>query len=104
MKIIATKMPIGVKATLMPHSASGAPSQPFCANQRRQRHAGNGGRQRERDVDNGVKDTAAGKLVTHQHPDDHHTHHQIDDGGQEREAEGNPQRVEGAAGSRISQN
>ena len=32
MKIIATKMPSGVNATLMPSSASGAPSQPFCAN------------------------------------------------------------------------
>ena len=32
MKIMATKIPIGVNATLMPSSASGAPSQPFCAN------------------------------------------------------------------------
>src|SRR4029079_4623444 len=32
MKTIAIKIPIGVNATLMPSSASGAPSQPFCAN------------------------------------------------------------------------
>ena len=32
MKTIAMKMPIGVNATLMPSSASGPPSQPFCAN------------------------------------------------------------------------
>ena len=32
MKTIAMKIPIGVNATLMPSSASGAPSQPFCAN------------------------------------------------------------------------
>ena len=31
-KIIAMKMPSGVNATLMPSAASGAPSQPFCAN------------------------------------------------------------------------
>ena len=32
MKIIATKMPIGVNATLIPSAASGAPRKPFSAN------------------------------------------------------------------------
>ncbi|MGY3121309.1 hypothetical protein ACVWXQ_005246 [Bradyrhizobium sp. S3.14.4] len=32
MKIMATKMPIGVNATLIPSAASGAPSQPVSAN------------------------------------------------------------------------
>ena len=79
MKIIATKIPIGVNATLTPSAASGAPSQPsFCAKQRGQRDAGNRGRQREGNIDDGIEQPATWKTVANQRPDNDRSHHQID--------------------------
>ena len=69
----------------------------FLREQRGQCDAGNGGRQREGNVHDGVKDAAPWKAVSHQRPDNHQSHHQIDDRSGKRQAERNLQRVEGAA-------
>ena len=85
MKIIATKMPTGVKATLMPSAASGAPSQPLLRKQRAQRNAGHRRRQSKWNIDDGVEQPTAGEAVAYQCPDNNRSHHQIDDcGGNDR--------------------
>ncbi|MGY3079033.1 hypothetical protein ACVWZZ_005441 [Bradyrhizobium sp. LM6.10] len=91
------KMPSGVNATLMPAAASGAPSQPFSAEQGGQRDAGNRRRQREGHVDDGIEQPPSGEAVAHQRPDDDAAHHQIDAGRRKREPEGHAKRVQGTA-------
>ena len=80
-------MPSGVKAILMPHGANRLPIQPFVGIERGQRDAGDGGGQRERQVDRRVEQALAGKLVAHQHPGHDHAEHGIDQGGGGRDEE-----------------
>ena len=68
MKISATVMPSGVKATLMPNRASGSPEPAVRRVQRRQHDAGDRGRQRERQIDQRVHDAPAGERIAHEHP------------------------------------
>ena len=70
MKIIATKMPSGVNATLMPSSAQRRAEPALLREQRRQRDAGDRGRQRKGNIDDGVEQPAARKAIAHQRPDD----------------------------------
>ena len=97
MKTIAMKMPIGVNATLMPSSASGAPSQPFCANSCVSATPATAVGKRKGNIDDGVEQPPAGKAIAHQRPDDDGSHHQIDEGGRKRKPERNLQRIERAA-------
>jgi hypothetical protein len=62
MNTSAKKMPSGVKATVMPSGAS---------------HAGDSGGQRERHVDDGVEQPAAGKSVADDRPDHKRAEEQI---------------------------
>ena len=57
--------------------------------ERRQRDAGNGGRQRKGNVDNGVEDAAAGKAIAYHRPDD--------DGAEDELEEQAPDEGSGAA-------
>ena len=52
----------------MPSVSRIAPNQPFGAKSVGERDAGDGGRQREGQVDERVEQAAAGKAVAHQHP------------------------------------
>ena len=54
------------------------PEPAFLREQLRQRDAGDRGRQRKGDIDDGVEQPPAGKAVAHQRPDDDHPHHEID--------------------------
>src|SRR5205085_2577414 len=59
--------------------------------------AGDRGRQRKGNVDDGVEQPPARKTITHQRPDDDGSHHQVDDGGGKGKPERNFQRVQRAA-------
>ncbi len=78
MKISATTMPSGVKATLMPSGASSWPIQPLRGVERGQRDAGDRGRQGERQIDQRVDEPLAGKRVAHQHPGDEQAEDGVD--------------------------
>src|SRR5471030_1556356 len=56
--------------------------------QRRQRDAGDGGRQRERQVDQRVDDALAGEFIAYQHPGDDAAEDDVEEGGDQRGAEG----------------
>ncbi len=64
--------------------------------ERRQRDARDGGGERERQVDGGVEPAAAGEAVAHQHPGHEHAEEGVDDGGDQRRAEGKLQRCDDA--------
>ena len=68
MNTSAMKMPSGVKAILMPQRREQGADPAVGGVERRQRDAGDGGGQRERQVDGGVENALAGKVVAHQHP------------------------------------
>ncbi len=59
---------------------------------RRERDAGDRGGQRERHVDQRVDELAAREVVAHQRPGDDEAEHEVDGGGQQRGAEGQPVR------------
>ena len=65
--------------------------------QLRQRDAGDRGRQRKGNIDDGVEQPPARKAITHQRPDDDGSHHQIDAGRGKRKPERNLQRIQRAA-------
>ena len=52
--------------------------------ERGQRDAGDGGRQREGKIDEGVEQAPAGKAVADQHPGDDHAEDGVDRGGDQR--------------------
>ncbi len=71
MKTSATTMPSGGEGDLDAAAASAAqPIQPFGGIERGEGDAGDGGRQREGQVDRGVEQPPAGEVVAHQHPGD----------------------------------
>ena len=82
-------MPSGVKATLMPERREQAADPAVGGVERGQRDAGDRGGQRERQVDRGVEQALAGKLVAHQHPGHEQAEHGVDQrrGGRGAEAE-----------------
>ena len=53
----------------------------------RQRDAGDGGRQRERQIDHRIDEPPAGKAVAHQHPRDDEAEDAVDERGDERSAD-----------------
>ena len=65
--------------------------------QRGQRDAGDRGRQRKGNIDDGVEQPAAREAIAHQRPDDDRSHHEIDQRGGKGEAERNLQGMQGAA-------
>ena len=65
--------------------------------ERRQRDAGDRGRQRKRNVDDGIKQAAARKAVAHQRPDDDRAEHQIGRRRRERQSERKREGVQRAA-------
>ena len=60
--------------------------------ERGERDAGDRGRQRERQIDDGVEEASAGKAVARQRPGDDRAEHDVDQRGRERNAEGRLQR------------
>ncbi len=61
--------------------------------QRRKRNAGDGRRQREGQIDEGVEQSTAGKIVSGEHPGDDEAKEQIDDRRREGDEEGRAQRA-----------
>ena len=82
-KISATTTPSGVKATLMPSGASKRADPAIRRIDRRQRDAGDRGRQRERQIDRRIEDALAGKAVAHQHPGHEQPENRVDGGRDE---------------------
>ncbi len=77
-------MPSGVKAILMPSGVRNCADPAVRRIERRQRYAGNRGRQREGQVDHGVDNALARKPVAHQHPGEDDAEDDIDDRRRQR--------------------
>ena len=64
------------------------PDPAIAGQQRRQRNAGDGGRQRKRQINQRINKLLAGKFVAHQHPGQQQTKHQVHQRSDQRRAKG----------------
>ena len=89
----------------MPSGAQKLPDPAVRRVDRGQRDAGDRGRQRERQIDEGVEQLPAGEAVAHQHPGDDQAEDGVDRGGEERGAEADSRSAASVRGSvAIAQN
>ena len=81
----------GRERDLDPQGREVLPDQAVGSVDRRQRDARHGGRQRERQVDDGVEHPLEWEVVAHQHPGHERTHDQVDHRRRERRTEAQPE-------------
>ena len=87
MNVSAMTIPSGENAALIPSGSRYWPIQPFLRIHGRERDAGHGRRQGERQIDQGVDESLAGDRVANERPGDHQAEHGVDRRGDERRAE-----------------
>ncbi len=75
----------------MPKGSSRLPIQPLRRIDGGQRDAGDGGRQREGQIDDGIEQAPAGKAIADQHPGDDDAEDDVDRGGDEGDDEAHAQ-------------